>query len=113
MGASSSPAHIVVQGDSSIDAVIGRSLQRNYQYAFFSNNEPDLEVAFAGTKVYDEQYLKGDIQKLPPFAPDNEAVVQTYRKYFHLVGTHIITSVTYGSRLSFVGGVPLGSKRAL
>lgn len=111
IGGQSSPDHLVVQGDDSINDVIGRSFQDRYQYAFFSNHDPRLEVAFNEAQVYDEAYLKQGIENLPPFDDQasreaKEKAAEQYRNYFHTTGTHVIVLVTYGARLTMVGCMP-------
>ena len=93
----------MVNGDASVSAGTRKSFQDNYAYAQFDYSENQVEVDVEDwSKYIDEELLKRLIHRIPPFDAKNTKTTSAYRNLFKLLGTHIVTDVSYGSRLSLV-----------
>lgn len=69
----------------------------------FDYNAQLFQVAFNDYRgAIDDAYLIEITAGLPPFDDNDKSIVDRYRGFFSYVGTHIITEVSYGSRLSLV-----------
>ena len=93
----------VVTGDASINVGVSKSFRKEFQYAFFSYNQAQLQVSFDNYhNQIDEPVIKALMQGLPHFDGSNLGVLESYKQIFTLLGTHIITQVSYGSRMTMV-----------
>lgn len=81
-----------------------KSLPSGYQFAFYTLSS---EAYSASLREYfdfiDNKMLWSKISKLPqPFTNESE-VLDAYTTFFGEIGTHVITSATYGARCNIVG----------
>ena len=96
----------VVTGDASINAGVQKQFSENYQYGLFTFYQNLLQVDFDDFKnSIDEQVMGRLIQGLDHFNGNNPDVVAAYKQIFTLLGSHIITRATYGSRLNMVSSI--------
>lgn len=93
----------VVEGGGSVDVAIDHHFQDNYQYAMFEAHHNMLKVEF---KDYHRDLavdtLRQIVSRLPRFDPSRDSTIRRYKDLFSLIGTHIIVSANYGSRLTMV-----------
>lgn len=80
---------------------LNKSFQQDYQYAVYEYHKPQLRVAFEDWKKDVEwPFLQDYVERQPsPFDPMDAENVRTYRKFFNLLGTHVITGVSFGARM--------------
>lgn len=102
-GGSLSIRYKIVQGDASVDAGIHKVFQQDYQYGLFGYTTQMATVAYNDEESdFDEAQMRFYVDRLQPFDPTNRYTVSKYKALFHLIGTHVITKVNYGARLSVV-----------
>ena len=100
-GSSLGGKYEVVSGDASVDAGISRNFNKDYQYGFFDYIDHSHDCNLNDWESYvDWDYLKQRIAILPKWDQSTKDVITQYRNFFELHGTHIITTASFGSRLS-------------
>ena len=87
-----------------MDVGIQTMFHDQYPYALFEAQQQSLQVRILsyGTPI-NEDTMENQIASLPPFDKGSKLSLRTYRSLFETSGTHIITEVSYGARLSLVG----------
>ena len=102
----------MVAGDATVDVGVAKQFQESYQYGIFDFHSTMCTVEFVGENGYQdnvaEDRLLWAVHRLPPFNERQTDTVRAYRDLFSSIGTHVITEVTYGARLSFVSRILLG-----
>lgn len=93
----------VVQGDASIDVGISKIFHDSFQYGLYSYGQSSIELSFeTWADQVAEDVLETWTARLRRWDPTNADIVNDYRSFFTIVGTHIVTGVDYGSRLALV-----------
>lgn len=93
----------MVEGDATLDRGVEKMFQDSFQYALFSYEAKQLQVSFDSFKDnVNEGFLRQMVNRLKPFNLRDTNIIRQYRNFFRLIGTHIVTTTTYGSRLSLV-----------
>lgn len=99
--------YTAVSGGASASYAIGKTFREEYQYYMFSFNEVRIHVEMQDYgKDVNEQFLLRRMSRIKPFDPRSQESIQAYKSLFATIGSHIITSATYGARLQLVS--PLG-----
>lgn len=92
--------YLAIEGDVSAGYAIRKTFQKAYQYSLFSFNQHMIIVKLEDyQKRVNEPLLKRRMSRIAPFNPRSAAIVRQYRSLFATLGSHIITSVDYGSRM--------------
>ena len=102
-GGSASGRYEVVTGGASVDVGIQTMFNDQFSYALFEAREQSLEVQILNYgKLINDESMENQIASLPPFNKSDKFSLRSYRSLFETSGTHIITEVSYGARLSLV-----------
>lgn len=102
-GGSASGRYEVVTGGASVDVGIQTMFNDQYSYALFEAQQQSLQVRILNYgKLINEDSMENQIASLPPFNKGDKYSLRSYRSLFETSGTHIITEVSYGARLSLV-----------
>ncbi|KAI4186371.1 MAG: hypothetical protein L6R41_003527 [Letrouitia leprolyta] len=92
--------YTAVSGGASASYAIGKTFREEYQYYMFSFNEVRIHVEMQDYgKDVNEQFLLRRMSRIKPFDPRSQESIQAYKSLFATIGSHIITSATYGARL--------------
>ncbi|KAJ8080929.1 hypothetical protein PM082_017764 [Marasmius tenuissimus] len=91
----------VVGKDNSVSRAVYQSLSSDLQYAFYSFREPKYIATIENCKdLLNESVLLQYLRDLPPsFDGENPEVVNKYKGFFSLWGSHVVTGAEYGSWL--------------
>ena len=102
-GGSASGRYEVVSGGASVDVGIQTMFNDQFSYALFEAKEQSLEVRILNYgRLINENSMENQIASLPAFNKSDKLSLRSYRSLFETSGTHIITEVSYGARLSLV-----------
>lgn len=102
-GGSASGRYEVVTGGASVDVGIQTMFNDQYSYALFEAQQQSLQVRILNYgRLINEESMGNQIASLPPFDKGDRFSLKSYRSLFETSGTHIITEVSYGARLSLV-----------
>jgi hypothetical protein len=92
-------------GDTDFLLALGKSLTNTNQYGFFAYEEQIYGATLLDWQSYlDENALLEKVKELPKsFDPETDKkAVDVYRHFFATVGSHVISSVWFGSKYNFV-----------
>jgi hypothetical protein len=102
-GLAASGDYMAVSADASMNYSITKTFTSNNQFYMFAFNQTMLNVSFDdwGDSISSDT-LKAHLPLTTPFNGEDPACVSTYRSFFGVFGSHIISGTTYGARLSLV-----------
>ena len=85
-----------------VNDAVSKAFQEKYQYALYEYNAPQLQVKFLDYKKDVEwPFLSDSVKRQPsPFDSSDAKIVESYRKFFNLLGTHVIVGVSFGARMT-------------
>lgn len=107
--------YMAVEIDVSANYSISKTFNSAYQYALFSFNQNLLQVGFEdwGDSI-NEDGIIARLKSIPDkFDPGNPDVVNSYRRLFKTMGSHIITGASYGGRFQLVSVALLSPSQSL
>ncbi|KAG8534402.1 uncharacterized protein KY384_001247 [Bacidia gigantensis] len=90
-----------ISGDVSVDSGISQIFQEYFAYALFDYSSRVLDCTWdQWAHSINVATLKRILAIVPAWREGDAAILERYRDLFGLVGTHVVTHVNYGSRLS-------------
>lgn len=99
---------MAVSGDANLDYSITKTFQSSYQYVLMSYNQNQMLVKFDDwADMMNEPVLKTRLNNIPTFDKNSPEVVNQYQRLFRTLGSHVITSASYGGRFQLVSYVTL------
>ena len=103
-GFASNPGTLAVVAPDTTSYPLKKSLPSGYQFAFYNLSSDAYSVSLREYFDFiDNKLLWSKIDQLPKPFTNEPAVVEAYTTFFGEMGTHVITSATYGARCNIVG----------
>lgn len=103
VNASIAAQYMAVSGDANLNYSITKTFQSSYQYALMSYNQNQLLAKFDDfADSINESVLKARLGQIPTFDSTKPEIVSEYQRLFRSLGSHVITSASYGGRFQLV-----------
>ncbi|KAK1227770.1 hypothetical protein PQX77_009210 [Marasmius sp. AFHP31] len=85
-------------GTSVIRSITTNFFRSDRQYAFYSLRQPRYSATLSNfDDLFNSAALLPAVRELPPFSGQNQSAVAQYRTFFQTFGSHVVTSMEFGS----------------